>query len=942
MDWRFLPVFTEVDFATAYPGFYEPGMVATSLAIAILAAWVALSISSRIVAATTRRDRLAWAAAGAISMGGGIWAMHFIGMLAFSLPCGITYDPIGTVVSMIPGVLASGIALSTISQRTEPSLKQLTISAVFMGAGIGAMHYSGMAAMRPEALLLYSPGLVALSVVVAVGLAFVSLIIRFRLHGPFAGGMAASMIAATVMGCAVAGMHYTAMQAAAFFPIPNAAVETMALSPPLLAFLIAIFTILIAFSTLVATFAGRQNELAQTLTAEIAARKHIEQDLVRAREEAESASRAKSKFVATVSHEIRTPMNGVLGMARLLEGTALTEQQRRLVDNLSRSGKALLATINDILDFSKIEAGRLELYETEFDPRELIAEVTDLFSEPCATKGLEFVYFIAEEIPDRIRGDAVKLRQVLINLVGNAIKFTEHGEIVVEATCEFTETGEFTLNLSVADTGIGIPAEHVSRVFQSFYQTNQQATRARGGSGLGLAIAKNLVQIMGGEIAVESKVHVGSRFTFTVPVRRSGVAKYQGHQARAMPDKFRVLLVEANAQSRRILMTYLNCWRIDAVCHQSVGEAEAAWRAAILAGVPFHAAIVDFKGLGSSGLDLVRKLRAGPAESRPDVIALLGMGNQVSDGALTQLGVSAALSKPVRPSELFNSLSAIARGDRTADLAPFAARRLGHAHGAHFEARILLVEDNTINQEVAIGMLASLGCTPVVAANGEMALHAFATAPFDVVLMDCEMPVMDGFAAARAIREIEANRNAETGKEDRIVIIAVTAHALTAVHETCLAAGMNDFLVKPYSDAELIAMLRRWLPSAERTDAPPPQLAAAGESVLELDTIEQIRSLEQSGSVGLLSRVMADFAKVAPSLAEIIHTKCEAGDGDAVWRAAHGLRSSALALGARRLSDCCAEIEKVARESGTAAAQPLLARLDAELRSTSHSLAALV
>ena len=281
LDRHFLPVFDRLDPATAYPGTYNLGLVATSVVIAILAAFVALSISGRIVAAKTRRARYAWASAGAISMGGGIWSMHFVGMLAFSLPCGITYEPAGTIFSMIPGMLASGIALNAISKPDEPGLGRLSVSAVLMGAGIAAMHYSGMAAMQPEALLRYNAGLVVISIVVAVVLAFVSLGIRFQFHRTQSPRMTATIAAASVMGCAVAGMHYTAMQAAIFFPLPDAPTYNMALSPTLLALLITMFAVLIAVSTLVATFAGRQNELALSLSAEISRRKRFEEELRR-------------------------------------------------------------------------------------------------------------------------------------------------------------------------------------------------------------------------------------------------------------------------------------------------------------------------------------------------------------------------------------------------------------------------------------------------------------------------------------------------------------------------------------------------------------------------------------------------------------------------------------------------------------------------------------
>ena len=304
LDWHFFPVFDRFDPASAYRGTYDLGLVITSVAIAILAAFVALSISGRIAAAATPRARYAWASAGAISMGGGIWAMHFVGMLAFSLPCGITYDAVGTLLSMIPGMLASGIALATISKPHAPGLSRLTVSAVLMGAGIAVMHYSGMAAMWPEALLRYDPVLVAISVVVAVVLAFVSLSIRFHAHRLQSSPMAATIIAASVMGCAVAGMHYTAMQASIFFPLPGAPTYSMALSPTLLALLITIFTVLIAVSTLVATFAGRQSELAESLSAEISRRRRTEEDLRRS--EAYLAEAQKITHTGSWAYDVAT------------------------------------------------------------------------------------------------------------------------------------------------------------------------------------------------------------------------------------------------------------------------------------------------------------------------------------------------------------------------------------------------------------------------------------------------------------------------------------------------------------------------------------------------------------------------------------------------------------------------------------------------------------
>ena len=964
LDWRFFPVFDRLDPATAYSGSYDLGLVLTSLAIAILAAFVALSISGRIVAATTQRARWAWASAGALSMGGGIWSMHFIGMLAFSLPCGIAYDPLGTILSMIPGVIASGIALGAISKSsTEPDLKRLSVSAVLMGAGIGAMHYSGMAAMLPEALLRYDPRLVAVSIVVAIALAYISLSIRFqfrRSNSPNSSGVAATVVAASVMGCAVAGMHYTAMQAAIFFPLPDAPASSMALSPTLLALLITLFTILIATGTLVATFAGRQNELALNLTAEVTQRKRTEEDLVRAREQAEDANRAKSQFLATMSHEIRTPMNGVLGMANLLSSTPLNGHQRRLVENLLRSGKALLATINDVLDFSKIEAGRFDLFEVDFDLREVLAEVTDLFSEPCASKGLEFVYFIAEDVPAQLRGDPVRLRQVLINLVGNSIKFTERGEILVEVALQESDADHFVLAISVEDSGIGIAAGQLSQVFESFYQADHAAIRLRGGSGLGLTITRHFVEMMGGKIAVESELGRGSRFRFTVRLGRAAGDTDTDRAGRHISPPLRALLVDTNAVSARAMSRYLSSWQVETTLHATAEAAETAWAEAASAGRGFDVVILDVKGLGMAGLDLARRMRAEGLDRPAEIVALVGLDSFVTDDSLERLGLFATLMKPVRPSELFNCLVALRSGERQRGVPAFFARRPTHLTRIQFDARILVVEDNAVNQEVAVGMLEAMGCTAVMAPNGSVAVQLFAKDRFDLVLMDCEMPVMDGFEATKRIREIEGLiRDAARGEKQRprTAIIAVTAHALTAVHERCLASGMDAFLVKPFEEGQLAEVLGRWLPSRVRapvnrsaarrlgsaadaaaTGPAATGAAATGAAPIDIAVIEEIRTIKGKGTGVLLQRVVSQFLAAAPVLAATIRRKTDEGDAEAVWRAAHGLKSSAAAIGARPLAQRCGEIETAARDVGSDAVRGYLDTLDIELVAAMQSL----
>jgi len=942
LNWRFFPVYDSIDPTTAYSHAYAAGLVALSVVVATLAAFVALSTSGRIVAADSRGARWAWTCAGATAMGGGIWGMHFIGMLAFTLPCGVGYEGVGTVASMIPGILASGVALWVISDRTEPGFQRLAVGAVLMGAGIGLMHYSGMAAMQPEALLRYDPMLVAVSVVVAIGLAFVSLGIRFRLRGLGSSSVLATVAAAPVMGFAVAGMHYTAMQASIFFPLPDAPLANMAMSPMFLAALITVFIVLVMAITLVATFAGRQVELAQSLEAEVARGKVLEKDAESGRQQAEAANHAKSQFLATMSHEIRTPMNGVLGTASLLATTPLNERQTQLVENLVRSGQALLGIINDILDLSKIEAGRFELAMVDFDPRELVAEVTDLFCERCTSKGLEFVYFIAEDVPRQLTGDSARLRQVLINLVGNAMKFTERGEILIELSLAKDGEDQIILLSSVRDTGIGIDDDQRTRIFESFHQADASMTRSRGGTGLGLSIVKELVHLMGGDIGVESEIGRGSRFWFTVQLARSAEDHSVVADRRAIERPLRVLVIDSNAVSADVMSRYFSSWGIDAVMHGSAAEGEIAWQEAIRSERRFDVAIIDVKGLGCDGIKLARKIRAEEGGARTEVVLLIALDGSIADASLESVGAFAMLTKPPRPSVLFDCLASIASGARDNGVASFYVRRTGRQAQIAFDARILVVEDNAVNRDVATGILENMGCSVVTAPDGRSAAQLSIQEQFDLILMDCEMPVMNGFDATKRIREIEKVTEGLRGTDpsrSHVPVVALTAHALLEVRERCLEAGMDDFLVKPYDEQQMIDMLGRWLTPREVSltrgngiaAAPVPPAAGVTEATLDMVAIGKIRAIAARRGSSLLEDIVTQFAEISPPLVATMLEKIREGDLPGVWHAAHNLRSSAAAIGACLVSRRCAEIESMARENKTFPSEEVLTALDREL-----------